>query len=46
MKWLKLVREPKQEATQKPAPRDETPKTVLRIEELEERITPNAVWGD
>jgi hypothetical protein len=34
------------ESIQKPASKDEAPKKTLQIEELEERITPNAIWGD
>jgi hypothetical protein len=46
MKWLKKDRKPELETTEKPVSKDETPKLTLRIEELEERITPNAIWGD
>ena len=46
MKWLKNVREPAMEPVQKPTSKDEAPKKTLQIEELEERITPNAIWGD
>ena len=46
MKWLKKVIEPATEPVRKPTSKDEAPKMTLRIEELEERITPNAIWGD
>jgi len=48
MKWLKKVRDHDHEVTPKqtPTPKEEVRKEVLRIEELEERITPNAVWSD
>ena len=48
MKWLKnaKVREPEIEPVRKPTLKDEAPRKTLRIEELEERITPNAIWGD
>jgi hypothetical protein len=48
MKWLKKVRDLEREITPKqtPIPKEEIRKEVLRIEELEERITPNAVWSD
>jgi len=48
MKWLKQVRDLNQNVTPKqtPTPKAEIRKEVLRIEELEERITPNAVWSD
>jgi hypothetical protein len=48
MKWLKKVRDPERDVTPKqtPTPKEEIRKEVLRIEELEERITPNAVWSD
>jgi hypothetical protein len=45
MKWLKRVRTPERE----PAPKLTSPvepKDALRIEELEERIMPNAIWSD
>jgi hypothetical protein len=46
MKWLKKVQETEVEPIRKPATQEETPKATLRIEPLEERITPNAIWGD
>lgn len=46
MNWFKKVREPEQEPVRKPAAEEKTPRKTLRIEELEERITPNAIWGD
>jgi hypothetical protein len=46
MKWLKQLLGIEQKPTQKPAPTEEAPRTTLKIEELEERITPNAIWGD
>ena len=44
MKWFKKMPEPEPEP--KPAPVEKEPKKTLQIEELEERITPNAIWGD
>jgi hypothetical protein len=46
MKWFKKVQEPTLKPALKPAPVEKEPKKTLRIEELEERITPNAIWGD
>jgi len=46
MKWLKKVLDHEREQTPKQTPKEEVRKEVLRIEELEERITPNAVWSD
>jgi hypothetical protein len=46
MKWLKKGREPEREPAPKPAPKEPTPHEALRIEELEERIVPNAIWSD
>jgi hypothetical protein len=46
MNWLKKVLGTEEKPTPKPVPKEETPKKTLRIEELEERITPNAIWGD
>ena len=47
MKWLKKGREPKREPAPKPTPKEEpAPTEALRIEELEERIVPNAIWSD
>ena len=46
MNWLKKVLETLDKPAPKSAPQEETPKKMLRIEELEERITPNAFWGD
>jgi hypothetical protein len=47
MKWLKRGREPEREPAPKPTPKDEpTPIEALRIEELEERIVPTAIWSD
>jgi hypothetical protein len=48
MKWLKKVRESgRGEPAPKPTPKEEpTPMEALRIEELEERIVPNAIWSD
>jgi hypothetical protein len=46
MKWLKKVRDHELDATPKQTPKEEVRKEVLRIEQLEERITPNAVWSD
>ena len=46
MNWLKKVLGTDEKPAPKPAPKEETPKKTLRIEPLEERITPNAIWGD
>ena len=46
MKWLKKDRKPELEPAEKPVAKAEAPKKTLQIEELEERITPNAIWGD
>ena len=46
MKWLKKVRESEREPAPKPTPQEPTPPEALRIEELEERIVPNAIWSD
>ena len=46
MKWLIKDRKPESEPVEKPVSKEETPKKTLQIEELEERITPNAIWGD
>ena len=46
MSWLKKDRKPESEPIEKPVSKDEARKKTLQIEELEERITPNAIWGD
>jgi hypothetical protein len=46
MKWFKKVAQPERESMPKPAPEEKAAQKTLRIEELEERITPNAIWGD
>jgi hypothetical protein len=46
MKWFKKLRELGREKDQKPAAKDEARKEALRIEELEERIVPNALWDE
>jgi hypothetical protein len=46
MKWFKKLRELGREKDQKLAAKDETRKEALRIEELEERIVPNALWDE
>jgi hypothetical protein len=48
MKWLEQVRERgrKSETKPRPAPEVEARPAALRIEELEVRLAPNAVWGD
>jgi hypothetical protein len=45
MKWLKRVRKPEREPAPKP-PSPVEPTDALWIEELEERIMPNAIWSD
>ena len=46
MNWLKKIREPKREPIQPPTSQEKATQKTLQIEELEERITPNAIWGD
>jgi hypothetical protein len=46
MKWFKKSQEVPQEPIQRPTTEEKAPKKTLQIEELEERITPNAIWGD
>ncbi len=46
MNWLKKIREPRREPIQPPTSEEKVTKKTLQIEELEERITPNAIWGD
>lgn len=48
MKWRKIWQKPEREATPTPreTPKKEARKEALRIEELEPRIAPNAIWGD
>ncbi len=46
MKWLKRLQELGRETEQKAAPQEETRKAALRIEELEARLAPNALWSD
>jgi hypothetical protein len=46
MNWFKKVREPEPEPVRKPAAEEKASPKTLRIEELEERIVPNAIWGD
>jgi hypothetical protein len=45
MNWLRKLLGTDQESAPRPEPK-ETPKKTLQIEQLEERITPNAFWGD
>ena len=46
MKWPKKGRDAEREPAPKPTPKEPTPQEALRIEELEERIVPNAIWSD
>ncbi|HLB75760.1 MAG TPA: hypothetical protein VJO72_01870, partial [Candidatus Dormibacteraeota bacterium] len=46
MNWLKKIRERSREPIQPPTSEEKVTKKTLQIEELEERITPNAIWGD
>jgi len=48
MKWLEKVRELRQKAEAKPmpVPEAEARKAALRIEELEARLAPTAIWGE
>jgi hypothetical protein len=46
MKWFKKLRDLGREKAQQPTAKDEARKETLRIEELEERIVPNAIWDE
>jgi hypothetical protein len=46
MKWLKRLLETKRETETKPNANEETRKEALRIEQLEARLAPNAIWGE
>jgi hypothetical protein len=46
MKWFKKTQEPAREPVPAPTAEEKAPRKTLQIEELEERITPNAIWGD
>ncbi len=46
MKWVKKLRELGREKDPKPTAKDEARKDALRIEELEERVVPNAIWDE
>jgi hypothetical protein len=46
MKWFKKLLEPKRETETKQNTNDETRKEALRIEQLEARLAPNAIWGE
>ena len=48
MKWIEKVRELGRKAATKPmpSPEAEARKAALRIEELEARLAPSAIWGE
>jgi hypothetical protein len=46
MSWLKKLIERDRKAETKSEPKVETRPEALRIQELETRIAPNAVWGE
>lgn len=48
MKWIEKVRElgRKAETKPQPSPEAEARKAALRIEELEARLAPSAIWGE
>jgi hypothetical protein len=46
MTWLVKVRQLKRDLAQKLLPKEPGWRKALWIEELEERIAPNAIWSD
>ena len=46
MKWFQKLMERGPKTETKPEPKEETRPEALRIQELEARVAPNAVWGD
>jgi hypothetical protein len=45
-KWLMKLIDPGRETPTKPSKKDEARKEALRIEELEARLAPTALWGE
>lgn len=46
MKWIEKLLDRRPQTETKPEPKAETRPETLRIQELETRIAPNAVWGE
>jgi len=46
MKWLKKLIERDRKSEPKAEPKVETRPAALRIQELETRVAPNAIWGE
>jgi hypothetical protein len=46
MKWFEKLREISRKPERKETPKEEARKVALRIEELEARLAPTAIWGD
>jgi hypothetical protein len=46
MKWIEKLLDRRPTTETQPEPKPETRQETLRIQELEARITPNAVWGE
>jgi hypothetical protein len=46
MKWLKKLIDPRRETATKPTKGEQARKEALRIEELEARLAPTAIWGE
>jgi hypothetical protein len=46
MKWIKKLWELGRERNAKPTVEAEARREALRIEELEARLAPNALWGE
>jgi hypothetical protein len=46
MKWIQKLIERGRKVETKPEPQEEHRPEALRIQELEARIAPNAIWGE
>jgi hypothetical protein len=46
MKWVQKLRELGRKPAPKPTPEEEARQAALRIEELEARLAPTAIWGE
>jgi hypothetical protein len=46
MKWMQKLLERGRKTETKAEPKEETRPEALRIQELEARVAPNAVWGE
>jgi hypothetical protein len=46
MKWFKKLLELRRETGGKSNPTEDARKEALRIEELEARLAPSAIWGE